>query len=112
MIQVENISKSYGETKAVNNISFRVGKGDVLGFLGPNGAGKSTTLRILVGYLAATEGSVQINGLSVLEHSLEIRRRIGYLPENVVLYPEMRVNEYLHFRGRLKGVRAAVARAS
>jgi len=104
IVKVENLTKRFSSSTAVDGISFEVQRGEMLGFLGPNGAGKSTTLRILVGYLAATEGSVQINGLSVLEHSLEIRRRIGYLPENVVLYPEMRVNEYLHFRGRLKGV--------
>lgn len=98
------MTKRFSSGTAVDGISFEVQRGEMLGFLGPNGAGKTTTLRILAGYLAATEGSVQINALDVLEHSLEVRKRIGYLPENVPLYPEMRVNEYLYFRGRLKGM--------
>jgi len=104
IIKVENLTRRFSSGTAVDGISFEVQRGEMVGFLGPNGAGKSTTLRILAGYLAATEGVVQIDGLSVLEHSLEVRKRIGYLPENLALYPEMRVNEYLHFRGRLKGI--------
>ena len=98
------MTKGFSSGTALHGISFEVQRGEMLGFLGPNGAGKSTTMRIMAGYLAATEGSVQIDGLSVLEHSLDVRKRIGYLPENVALYPEMRVNEYLYFRGRLKGM--------
>jgi len=104
IIKVDNLTKRFSSGTAVDGISFEVHRGEMLGFLGPNGAGKSTTLRILAGYLAATEGSVKIDGLSVMEHSLEVRKRIGYLPENVAIYPEMRVNEYLRFRGRLKGM--------
>lgn len=104
IIKVENLTKRFSSGTAVDGISFEVQRGEMLGFLGPNGAGKSTTMRILAGYLAATEGSAQIDGLSVLEHSLDVRKRIGYLPENVALYPEMRVNEYLYSRGRLKGM--------
>lgn len=105
IIKVRNLTKRFSSSVAVDDISFEVRRGEMLGFLGPNGAGKTTTLRILTGYLAATEGSVKIDALDVLEHSLEVRKRIGYLPENVPLYPEMRVNEYLLFRGRLKGMR-------
>ena len=104
IVKVDNLTKRFSSGTAVDGISFEVQRGEMLGFLGPNGAGKSTTLRILAGYLGATEGSVRIDGLSVLEHSLEVRKRIGYLPENVALYPEMRVSEYLSFRGRLKGM--------
>lgn len=104
IIKVDNLTKRFSSGTAVDGISFEVQRGEMLGFLGPNGAGKSTTMRIMAGYLAATEGSVQIDGLAVIEHSLDVRRRIGYLPENVSLYPEMRVNEYLSFRGRLKGM--------
>ena len=105
IVKVSNLTKRFYSNVAVNAISFEVDRGETLGFLGPNGAGKSTTMRILAGYLAATDGTVLIDGHDILEHSLEIRKRIGYLPENVALYPEMRVNEYLRFRAQLKGVR-------
>ena len=104
MISVRNLTKRYREVVAVDDIDFDVAAGEVVGFLGPNGAGKSTTLRILAGYLPATEGTAQIGGLDVSRDSLEVRRSLGYLPENVPLYPEMRVEEYLAFRARLKGV--------
>jgi len=104
IIKAENLTRRFSSGTAVDGISFEVRQGEMVGFLGPNGAGKSTTLRILAGFLTATDGNVQIDGLSVIEHSLEVRRRIGYLPEKVALYPEMRVSEYLHFRGRIKGI--------
>ena len=104
MISVENLVKQYGRTKAVDGISFEVRPGEVVGFLGPNGAGKSTTLRILAGYLGATSGVVRIAGFDLETHSIEARRALGYMPEAVPLYPEMRVVEYLRFRAELKGV--------
>jgi ABC-2 type transport system ATP-binding protein len=105
MILVEHLVKRYPGVTAVNDISFHVQRGEIVGFLGPNGAGKTTTMRILTGYIPATSGSAVIAGFDVRENSLEVRRRIGYLPENNPLYPEMRVAEYLKFRARLKGVR-------
>jgi ABC-2 type transport system ATP-binding protein len=104
MIQVEHLTKRYGDKTAVDDISFRVHEGEVLGFLGPNGAGKSTTMRILTGFIPATSGTARVAGYDVFTDSLNVRRQIGYLPENVPLYPEMRVNEYLTFRTQLKGV--------
>jgi len=104
MIKVSRLSKYYGPIKAVDNVSFTVQRGEIVGFLGPNGAGKSTTLRILSGYLPASGGEVNIAGHDVFTESLEVRRRIGYLPENCPLYPEMRVDEYLTYRGKLKGL--------
>ena len=104
MIQVEHLTKYYGPIKAVDDISFDVSKGEIVGFLGPNGAGKTTTMRILTSYLPATSGSAKIAGFDVRNQSMEARQQIGYLPENVPLYPEMRVEEYLDFRGKLKAV--------
>ncbi len=104
MIQVSNLTRKFAGVTAVDDISLHVVRGQITAILGPNGAGKSTTLRILSGYLAPTSGRVVIDGLALGEHAVEIRRRIGYLPENVPLYPEMRVREYLSFRARLKGV--------
>lgn len=104
MIDVENLSKSYSGFQAVRDISFRVEPGEIVGFLGPNGAGKSTTMRILAGYLPPTDGRVRVAGFDVINDSLEVRRRIGYMPENMPLYNEMRVEEYLRYRARLKGV--------
>ena len=103
-IEVRELTKRYDTTVALDRISFDVQAGEIMGFLGPNGAGKTTTLRILTGLLAPTAGTVRINGLDRATHSLDIRRQIGYLPENVSLYPELRVQEYLGFRARLKGV--------
>ena len=102
VIEVERLTRCYGERTAVDDVSFTVGRGEVVGFLGPNGAGKSTTMRVLTGYLPATSGSDRISGCDVVEESREARRRVGYLPEQVPLYPELRVAEYLRYRGRLK----------
>src|SRR5215470_496071 len=107
LIEVERLTKSYGKNVAVNDISFSVGSGEILGFLGPNGAGKTTTMRILSGYLPATEGSARIAGFDVFEQSLEVRRRIGYLPEVPPLYPDMDVQGYLEFVARIKGVNSS-----
>ena len=104
MIEVENLTKRYGPTLAVSNISFEVRKGEVLGFLGPNGAGKTTTMRIITGFLSPTEGRVRVSGFDVVEQPLEAKKRIGYLPENPPVYPDMTVNEYLSFVGRIKAV--------
>ncbi len=106
MISVQGLTKRYGQTEAVKNLSFNVEKGEVVGFLGVNGAGKSTTMRILSGYLPADEGEVRVAGFDVFGESVKARSRIGYMPENVPLYPEMRVSEYLSYRAALKGVRA------
>ena len=106
MIQVEQLTKRYGSTLAVDGISFQVEPGEIVGFLGPNGAGKTTTMRILTCYLPATSGRVTIAGHEVFADSLEVRRNIGYLPEGVPLYPEMRVREYLMYRARIKEVPA------
>ncbi len=104
MIEVDHLTKSYGIARAVNDISFTVRKGEILGFLGPNGAGKTTTMRILTGYLPATSGTARIAGFDVFEQSMEVRRRIGYLPETPPLYPEMSIEDYLGFVARIKGV--------
>jgi len=104
MIEVKNLVKSYGGIVAVDDLSFSVGKGEIVGFLGPNGAGKTTTMRILSGYIPATSGTVLVGGKDVFTESLAVRERIGYLPENVPLYTDMRVSEYLHYRGALKGL--------
>lgn len=106
MIEVEHLTKSYGSGRAVNDISFTVNRGEILGFLGPNGAGKTTTMRILTGYLPATSGTARIAGFDVFEQSMEVRKRIGYLPEQPPLYPEMSVADYLTFVARIKGVEA------
>lgn len=105
MIEVSHLHKRYGAVHAVRDVSFEVAKGAVVGFLGPNGAGKSTTLRILAGFLGATEGSVRIAGHDILEERLQAIAKIGYMPETSPLYPEMRVYEYLRFRAELKGVK-------
>lgn len=104
MIEVANLTKRYAGNTAVSNISFTVRRGEVVGLLGRNGAGKSTTMRILSCYLPATSGTVRIAGLDVFNDSREVRRRIGYMPENNPLHPDMRVREYLKFRARLKGL--------
>lgn len=101
MIHVENLVKWYGPTRAVNGISFDVPEGQIVGFLGPNGAGKSTTIRMLTGYLPPTSGMATIAGFDTLKQSELARREIGYLPESTPLYMEMRVEEFLHFRGKL-----------
>ncbi|MDH4474410.1 MAG: gliding motility-associated ABC transporter ATP-binding subunit GldA [Fluviicola sp.] len=100
-IEVKNLTKYYGAQAAVNDISFNVGKGEIVGFLGPNGAGKSTTMKIITGFIPATEGLVNVCGMSVEEQSLETRKRIGYLPENNPLYLDMYVKEYLEFVAKI-----------
>jgi len=104
MIEVENLTKRYAGHTAVSGISFTVGRGEIVGLLGPNGAGKSTTMRVLSGFLPGSSGSVRVAGLDVFADSTEVRRRIGYMPENNPLHLEMRVREYLKFRARLKGL--------
>ncbi|MBI3091487.1 MAG: ATP-binding cassette domain-containing protein [Candidatus Tectomicrobia bacterium] len=104
MIEVKNLSKRFGNIEAVSKVSFEVQSGEVLGFLGPNGAGKTTTMRILTCFLPATEGSATVAGYDVFSEPLEVRRRIGYLPEGVPLYSELRVSEYLNFVAEVKGV--------
>jgi ABC-2 type transport system ATP-binding protein len=104
VIHVSKLTKYYGDYAAIRDVSFDVPRGQVVGFLGPNGAGKTTTMRILAGSLTATSGRASIDGLDVFWKPLEVRRRIGYMPENCPLYLEMRVAEYLHFRGGLKGL--------
>ncbi|MFH0946727.1 MAG: ATP-binding cassette domain-containing protein [Planctomycetota bacterium] len=104
MIAVEHLTKWYGDVRAVDDITFEVSEGEVVGFLGPNGAGKTTTLRILTAFMPASAGSVRIGGFDVLTQSLQVRRRLGYLPETVPIYPDMRVEEFLRFRALLKGV--------
>lgn len=116
MIEAERLTKDYGTVLAVDEVSFRVGSGEVVGFLGPNGAGKSTTLRMLAGFLAPTRGRVRVHGFDMQNEPLAARRRLGYLPEATPLYPELKVREYLTFRAELKRVgrrerRAAVGRA-
>lgn len=103
-IEVEDLVKSYGSVRAVNRICFTVAQGEILGFLGPNGAGKSTTMRILTGYLPATSGQVRVCGIPVASQPNDVKRLIGYMPENNPLPEDMRVNEYLSYRGRLKEV--------
>ncbi len=104
MIRVSHVTRRFGSTTAVDDISFRIERGEIVGLLGLNGAGKTTTMRMLTGFLPATSGSLEVGGFDVLEHSLEVRRRIGYLPEAVPLYREHRVQEMLAFQGRLHGL--------
>ena len=104
MIKVDQLVKIYGPTVAVDGISFAVERGEIVGFLGPNGAGKTTTMRILAGFLPATSGHASVAGHDVFRESLDVRRSIGYMPEGVPLYPEMRVAEYLAYRARIKNV--------
>jgi ABC-2 type transport system ATP-binding protein len=104
LIEAEHLRRSYGSVLAVKDVSFSIGRGEVVGFLGPNGAGKSTTLRMIVGYLGPSAGYVRVNGFDVIEQPLRARRAIGYMPETAPLYPEMRVQEYLTFRARLKQI--------
>ena len=104
MIEVTNLVRRYGPHIAVDRASFTIEKGEIVGFLGPNGAGKSTTMNILTGYLSPTEGTIKVDGQDILEYPMEIKKKIGYLPENPPLYQEMTVTEYLSFAGEIKGV--------
>lgn len=104
MIEVKNLVKRYGNHLALDNVSFTIEKGEVVGFLGPNGAGKSTTMNIITGYLSSTEGEVLVDGLSVLDNPEKAKQKIGYLPEMPPLYTDMTVNEYLNFVCDLKKV--------
>ena len=107
MIEVQHVTKRYGPVAAVDDVSFRVEAGQILGFLGPNGAGKTTTMRVLTGYLPPTEGTATIAGFDVLEEPIEVKRRTGYLPESPPLYPDMTVREYLTFIARINRLPAA-----
>lgn len=111
MIKVSGLTKKYPARLAVDNVSFEVERGEIVGFLGPNGAGKTTTMRMLTGYLPMNAGTIEVAGFDVSKDPREVRRRIGYLPESCPLYPEMRVDEYLRFRAELKGVKLAARRA-
>src|SRR5438045_3624439 len=104
MIQVEGLTKYYGSYKAIDSLSFHADAGEIVGFLGPNGAGKTTTMRILTGYMPPSEGTATIAGFDVYEDSLEVRRRIGYLPESVPLYKEMGVRQYVDYMASLHGM--------
>src|SRR5437773_1474933 len=104
MIQVENLTKYFGPVAAVRNVSFQVERNEIVGLLGNNGAGKTTIMRILTTYLPATSGVARVAGFDVMKESMEVRKRIGYLPESIPLYSEMRVTEYLDYRAKLKGV--------
>ncbi len=107
MIEVKNLTKQFGPKTAVNNISFAVSKGQVLGFLGPNGAGKSTTMRMITGYLQPTQGQISICGIDILASPIEAKRKVGYLPENAPLYSDMSVESFLGFTGELRGLRGS-----
>ena len=110
MIRVEGLTKDYGPRRAIDDLNFHAEKGEILGFLGPNGAGKTTAMRILTGYMPPTSGSATVAGFDVIEQSLEVRRRVGYLPETVPLYPDMTVFDYLRFMADLRKVRNAEER--
>ena len=112
MIEVQDLTKYYGTKMALDKVSFTVRKGEVLGFLGPNGAGKSTAMKIITCYLSPTEGTVKVDGLDVFEDSLEVRKRIGYLPETPPLYLDMSVKNYLEFAAKIKGVGAKALKGS
>src|SRR6185437_15690956 len=113
MIHVEHLTKMYGPRTAVNDLSFHIEKGEIVGFLGPNGAGKSTTMKILTGFMPATSGKANVAGFDVFEQPMGVKRNVGYLPENPPVYPEMQVEDYLAFAARLhqvpsKDVKSAV----
>src|SRR5580704_8269341 len=104
MIHVEKLTKEFGQVCAVNNVSFQVEKNEIVGLLGNNGAGKTTIMRMLTTYLPASSGVARVAGFDIMTESMEVRRRVGYLPESIPLYSEMRVVEYLEYRAKLKGV--------
>src|SRR6266566_4077417 len=105
MIKVQNLAKDFGTKRAVDGVSFSVGRGEVLGFLGPNGAGKSTTMRMITGFIPPTEGTVSVGGFDIVEHPIEARRLIGYLPENAPAYTDMTVYGFLNFCAEIRGLR-------
>jgi len=111
MIQVESLTMHYGNIVALNEVSFEVPEGQILGLLGPNGAGKTTAMRILTTYLHPTRGTAKVHGLDILENPKEVRRLIGYLPETAPLYPEMQTHEYLRFVGEARGIQGKTLRA-
>jgi ABC-2 type transport system ATP-binding protein len=111
VIEVQHLTKRYGRVTAVDDVSFKVERGEILGFLGPNGAGKTTTMRILTGYMPATEGKAMVAGFDVFDQPIEAKRRTGYLPETPPLYPDMSVSEYLDFVAKIKGIPSADRRA-
>src|ERR687895_1694245 len=104
MIEVQNLTKRYGPVTAVDNVTFRAEAGEILGFLGPNGAGKTTTMRIITGYMPASEGKATVAGFDVFDQPIEAKKRAGYLPETPPLYPDMTVREYLDFVAKIKGI--------
>jgi len=105
MLEVKDLNKKFGEVHAVKNLSFEVKKGEILGFLGPNGAGKTTTMRIITCYIPASSGTIRVNGMDTVENDLEVRKKIGYLPESTPLYNDMLVKDYLQFVGEIRGIR-------
>jgi ABC-2 type transport system ATP-binding protein len=107
MIEVNGLVKSYGQKRAVNGVSFVVRRGDILGFLGPNGAGKSTTMKMITGFLRPDAGTASVDGIDVTEHPVAVKRKLGYLPENAPVYPEMTVQEFLGFIAEVRGFRGA-----
>ena len=107
MIEVRNLTKRFGDLVAIRDISFTAATGQVLGFLGPNGAGKTTTMRVITGFMPASSGTVKVGGFDIFDNSYEVRKRIGYLPENPPLYADMTVSTYLQFVGRIRGIAKA-----
>src|SRR5713226_2239051 len=110
MIEVQNLTKYFGPTLAVDDVSFKVDRGEIIGLLGPNGSGKTTIMRILTGFFPPTDGQAYVDGIDVAENSLAVRQRIGYLPENMVLYPDLTVTALLDFGARVKGLSGKLAR--
>ncbi|MDG5814517.1 ATP-binding cassette domain-containing protein [Chitinispirillales bacterium ANBcel5] len=108
MLEVQNLHKKFGEVHAVKNLNFHIKKGEVFGFLGPNGAGKTTTMRIITCFIPPTNGTVLVDGTDTSQNNLQVRKKIGYLPENTPLYPDMTVKEYLNFVGEIRGLKAGV----
>ncbi|MFL3656932.1 MAG: ATP-binding cassette domain-containing protein, partial [Opitutales bacterium] len=106
MVLVDKLVKDYGDLRAVDGVSFEVRKGDILGFLGPNGAGKSTTMKMITGYLSPTSGTASVDGYDVQTHPLEVKSRVGYLPESSPAYPEMTVVEFLSYIAKSRGFRS------
>ena len=110
MIEVKGLIKTYGSKRAVDGVSFRVNRGDILGFLGPNGAGKSTTMKMITGFLRPDAGTATVDGIDVAADPVAVKQRLGYLPESAPAYPEMTVGEFLHFIAEVRGFRAAAER--